>query len=149
MWSDDLASLLFKPNRLIDYSEIDNSALINYYKAMQVANVSPRANNNAKLRRARRAFEGAGQQPPPSPPTTDEERKTDDDDEYMENPEEEEEEEEKQPERPRRERKRGEPKDFDRRRKKSMGRRGEVSEGSVNAFSVSSELRRNRARTRR
>ena len=40
--TDDLASLLFKPNRLIDYDEIDASALNDYYRAMEVSDISAR-----------------------------------------------------------------------------------------------------------
>ena len=57
--------MLFKPNRFIDYNEIDNIALIQYYQAMEVAGISARANNNAKLRRARQAAHQ--QRQPPSP----------------------------------------------------------------------------------
>ena len=72
--------MLFKPNRLIDYDEIDASALNDYYRAMEVSDISARANNNAKLRRARQVFQQNQQQQPPSPPTSDEERKSEESD---------------------------------------------------------------------
>jgi hypothetical protein len=71
---EDLAELLFKPYRNIDLDEIDNQALNLYYQIMRVAGISPRANNNNKIRRARQVYNAVNQQapfpaqPPAQPP---------------------------------------------------------------------------------
>ncbi len=66
---EDLAELLFKPYRNIDLNEIDNQALNLYYQIMSVAGISPRANNNNKIRRARQVYNAVNQQaPPPAQP---------------------------------------------------------------------------------
>ena len=59
---EDLAELLFKPYRNIDLNEIDNQALNLYYQIMSVAGISPRANNNNKIRRARQVYNAVNQQ---------------------------------------------------------------------------------------
>ena len=55
--TEDLASLLFKPARDIDFNDIEAGAFRTYYDIMlNYAGISNRANNNRKLRFAREVY---------------------------------------------------------------------------------------------
>lgn len=92
--TEDLASLLFKPARDIDFEDIEDGALRTYYDIMlNYAGISNRANNNRKLRRAREVYNRVEEEQ-----FSDDERKDEDDElpplpeddweDDMENPEE-------------------------------------------------------------
>ena len=66
----DLAELLIKPMKNIDMNEISNTAFRKYFEILNVAGISPRANNNRKIQAGRQIWNRAGQPaPPPNPPT--------------------------------------------------------------------------------
>jgi len=56
--TDDLATLLFQPSRLIkDFNDIDNASLQLYYQAMKTSGISGRANNNKKLKISKQVYD--------------------------------------------------------------------------------------------
>lgn len=61
---EDLAEMLFKPFRNIDLDEISKSALVSYYEIMKIAGISPRANNNKKIKQAKQAYQNVNASQP-------------------------------------------------------------------------------------